>query len=347
MKKPIGVLITDTHMSEDNLQTQISIFDQTIEFCVDNGLKYIFHGGDILHSRKSQPQTLLIALEQILDKVHTAGLQMISIVGNHDKTDYDSKNSFLSSFKHHPGLRLIETFDVDAFEGCAIAFLSFFSDEIYKQQLDQLKQKIAKEQEHTQFPVMLLTHIGVSGARMNNGVTIESEVKVKMFDIFETVKIGHYHDGQSFANIHYVGASLQHNYGEGVGKGIQVLFNDFSTELVQLDFPQYLKYEVDVTQLTQKDLEDLKQEKESSNNFIRVVLVGDEKDVKSYNVNALKLAGVDVQMKVPEIQIRELQTRVEPFTAQSLLEQFELFCIQNELNHEQGMVYFTNIAQNV
>lgn len=348
MKRPIGALITDTHMSESNLQIQESIFTQTIEFCVDNQLRYIFHGGDIFHSRKSQPQIVLTTFEKILDNIHAAGLQMISIVGNHDKTDYDSKESFLSSFKHHPALRLIEEYDIDGFEGCAIAFLSFFSDSIYNEKLQLLKDKIKQEQTHTQFPVMLLTHIGVSGARMNNGTAIESDIKVKQFDIFDSVKIGHYHDGQSFGNIHYVGASLQHNFGEGLNKGVQILFNDFTTELIPLEFPQYLKYEVDVTQLTQKDLDDLRQEKENSDNFIRVVLVGQEKDVKSYNIQALKQVGVDVQMKVPDIEIVELQSRIEPFTAQALKEQFELFCQENELDCEQGMIYFnTIIEQNV
>lgn len=344
-KRAIGALLTDTHMSEDNLHVQVSIFDQTIEFCVDNQLKYIFHGGDILHSRKSQSQIILTTFEKILDKIHAAGLQMISIVGNHDKTDYDSEESFLSSFKHHPGLRLIEQYDIDAFEGCAIAFLSFFSDTIYNEKLQLLKDKIKQEQTYTQFPVMLLTHIGVNGARMNNGTAIESNVKVKQFDIFQTVKIGHYHNGQSFGNIEYIGASIQHNFGEGLNKGIQILFNDFTTELIPLEFPQYLKYEVDVTQLTQKDLDDLRQEKENSDNFIRVVLVGQEKDVKSYNIQSLKQVGVDIQMKVPDIEITELQKRIEPFTAQSLKQQFELFCQQNELDYEQGMVYFNSIIE--
>ena len=343
-KRPIGVILTDLHLSEDNINTVKSIITQAIEFCVDNQIKTIFNGGDILHSRKSQSQLMLTTLEGFLDEIHSAGLQMISIVGNHDRTDYDSEKSFISPFKHHPALTLVETARLMVVEGVNIALASFFSDEIYKQHLDQIV-KAANEAPQEEW--MLVTHIGVSGARMNNGVAIESEIKVKMFERFKTVKVGHYHDKQSFANIEYIGASLQHNFGEGATKGLQVLFSDFSTELIELDFPKYLKYEVDVSTLTQKDLDDLKQEKESGCDFIRVVLVGEEREVKAYNIQALKQVGVDVQMKIPDIELKELKTRIEPFTAQSLLEQFQLFCTENKLDQVQGMSYFNKIAQNV
>jgi exonuclease SbcD len=344
MKKPIAVVLTDTHMSEDNLETNNSIYNQTIEFCVDNGLKYIFHLGDTFHSRKSQPQSILMAYERLLDKVHSAGLKVYSLIGNHDKTDYNSSDSFLSSFKHHPALHLVQTAQLIKFDEVNIAFASFFNDAIYKQHLDNI---VKSANENPQEEWMLLTHIGVSGARMNNGVAIESEVKVKQFERFKTVKIGHYHDKQSFANIEYIGASFQHDFGEGTVKGLQVLFSDFSTELIELDFPKYLKYEVEVSTLTQKDLDDLRQEKESGCDFIRVVLVGEEREVKAYNIQALKQVGVDVQMKIPDIELKELKTRIEPFTAQSLLEQFQLFCVENELDQTQGMFYFNKIAQNV
>jgi len=342
MKKPIGALITDTHMSDSNIELQKSIYREAIQFCVDNELRFIFHGGDIFESRKSQLQVTLIAFEEILDEIQAAGLQMISIIGNHDKTDYDSKNSFISSYKHHPALRLIEEYDMEAFEGCAIAFLSFFNDEIYNEKLKLLNERINKELDPV-CPIMLITHIGVKGARMNNGTVIEGDVKVKAFERFTTVKIGHYHDKQEFANIHYIGSAIQHNYGETSNKGLHILFNDFSTEMIELEFPKYIKYEVDVNTLTQKDLDDLKAEKENSNDYLRIILVGEEREVKAYNVQALKAVGVDVKIKVPDIEIRELQTRVEPFSPKTLISQFEQFCEQNELNLEQGNLYFSQI----
>lgn len=346
-QQPIAVVLTDTHLSEDNLSVNVSLFKQTIEFCVDNGIKTIIHNGDVFHSRKAQPQLLLTAFENILDDIQYAGLYMIVVTGNHDKTDYDSHKSFLSPFKHHPAIQLIETYELMKFRQTSIAFLSYFNDKTYSQYLKQLLDEIEAKSEYKDVEIILFTHIGVAGARMNNGTAIESDVTPKQFKRFNTVKIGHYHDGQSFANIHYFGASLQHNFGERPNKGLQVLYNDHSMELVQLESPQYIKYEIDVNQLTQQDLDDLREEKENSDNFLRIVLVGQEQEVKAYNVQALKMIGVDVQMKVPDIEITELQSTIEPFTSQSLKDQFDLFCIERELDRVQGDIYFEKIAQNV
>lgn len=344
---PIAVVLTDTHLSEQNLDVNISLFKQTIEFCLDNDIKTIIHNGDVFHSRKAQPQILLTAFEQILDEVLVARIHMIVVTGNHDKTDYDSPKSFLSPFKHHPALTLIETYNIIKFGYTNVAFLSYFNDNVYNEHLKQLVDQIDSRDEYKDSEIMLFTHIGVAGARMNNGVAIESDVTPKQFKRFNTVKIGHYHDGQSFANIHYIGASLQHNFGERPNKGLQVLYNDHSMELIQLESPQYIKYEIDVNSLTQKDLDDLREEKENGDNFLRIVLVGQEQEVKAYNVQALKMIGVDVQMKVPDIDITELQSTIEPFTNQSLIDQFGLFCEERELDQEQGNQYFSKIVQNV
>lgn len=352
--EPVAVILKDTHLQEFNIETNISLFDQAIEFCKDNEIKTILHLGDIFHSRKSQPQIILTVFEQILDKIASAELQMIAIVGNHDKTDYDSKDSFLAPFKHHPALSLIEETGYERLQtsdgkNINLAFASYFSEEIYVSKVKELNTYVeAWLRDIGEQQCIMCTHIGVNGAVMNNGMKIESSVKTSLFKQYKEVFIGHYHDGHSWSNIRYLGASLQHNFGERDGKGMDVLFSDYSTELVPLEYPRYIKYEVDVNSLTQKDLDDLRNEKQNSNDFLRVVLVGDEKDVKSYNIQALKQVGVDVQMKTPDIEISELQTRIEPFTTTTLLEQFETFCQENELDHAKGLEYFNKIiAQNV
>lgn len=336
---PIGAVLTDLHLSEDSIATVDSIFDQTIEFCADNSLKYIFFGGDLFHSRKAQTQLLLTTFENILDRINAQQLELICIVGNHDKTDYDAKESFLSAYKHHPALQLIEeellTTD---WNGLNIAFLSYYSEEIYIERLKNLTAKIKKEDE-----VILLTHIGVEGAVMNSGFPVESEIKGPMFKKFKKVYVGHYHDEQEFGNVHYIGSSRQHDFGETPNKGMKVLYNDGSMEHMDLAFPKYTTYQIAVKDLTNKDLEDLKELKENTEDFIRVQLLGEEKDLKAYNVQALKALGIKVDLKQEDINIAELQTRIEPFNPDTLVQQFKSFCEENKLNEEVGMEYFKNI----
>lgn len=338
--KPIAALLTDLHLSDSNWETIVDVFSQTTSFCEDNQIKTIICIGDVFHSRKAQTQFLLTVFERILDDLQQKQLKMISIVGNHDKTDYRSKDSFLSPFKHHPALTLIEESHSMYIDTLSVDFLSYFDDDVYLEYLKELHSQ-AKDR-------ILFTHIGVSGARMNNSTIIESPITPKAFSQYKAVYVGHYHDSQHVGkNIHYIGATIQHNYGESSSKGVQVLYDDGSIELFELDFPKYITYQVAVKDLTNKDLEDLKQEKLSGNDFIRIQLLGEEKDLKSYDIQGLKQIGVDVQMKMEEIAIRELEVRIEPFDPTTLKEQFAAFCKENELDLAQGMEYFKTIEQNV
>lgn len=346
MNRIAGIILTDTHLKEDNIQSNLDVYDQAIEFCLDNQIKTIFHGGDIFHSRKSQSQLILNTFNQILDKIHNNGLHMISIVGNHDKTDYDSKDSFLSPFIHHPGLTLIEsgvTYNGEQLnmnEDCSMSFLSYFSEEIYLEHLNSLVEQLDSNKNN-----FLLTHIGVNGAVMNNGTKIESTIKTSHFKPFKDVYIGHYHDGQSWSNIHYIGASLQHNYGERTKKGFQILYSDGSIEFMPLYFPQYVKYNIDVTELTQKEIDEIKEIKEASSDHIKIVLIGEKKDLNDFNIQALKQAGVEVELKQKEIEVEELNQRIEPFTSQTLSDQFKIFCEKNSLDLQRGLVYFNKIVE--
>lgn len=343
---PVAVIITDTHLKEDNIESNISIFDQVINFCLDNQIKNILHGGDIFHSRKSQSQLMLITFNKILDKIHQNGLHLISIVGNHDKTDYDQEHSFLSPYIHHPGLTLIENGwiengeHLDLNEDCSLSFLSYFSEEIYLENLKKITSQLDKNKRN-----FLLTHIGVNGAVMNNGTKIESSVKTSHFNDFEKVYIGHYHDGQSWKNIHYIGASLQHNYGERAKKGMQIMYNDGSVEFVELYFPRYIKHTINIKELTQKEIDELEEIRSVSEDHIKIVLVGEKKDLNEFNIQSLKQVGVEVELKQQDIEVEELNQRVEPFTAQTLKEQFKTFCEKNNLNFERGLKYFNQVIK--
>ena len=343
MKVPIAVVLTDTHLSENNIDTNISIYNQVAKYCADNDIRCIFHCGDVFNSRKSQSQKVLLAFEQILNDLNEKDLLMITVTGNHDKTDYDSEQSFLVPFSYHPSMRLVKSFDTITIQDLNISFLSYFSEQIYIEKLKQLKDTL--KQKNIKNNSILFTHIGINGAVMNNGTKIESAIKTSMFKCFDAVYVGHYHDGHKFSNITYIGASIQHNFGERLHKGFQVLYNDGSLELIELQYPQYIKHTLDVEKLTQNDLDELKQFKTQSQDFIRVILVGTEQQLKTYNLHQLKQVGVDIQLKIPDIEVEDIQHNIKPFTVDSLRKQFEQFCQNKQLDYQQGVNYFNKIVK--
>src|SRR5437764_9886702 len=111
---------------------------------------------------------------------------------------------------------------------------------------------------------------------MNNGTVIDSEsITPSVFNKFALTLVGHYHDAQVLAEgkIRYIGASLQHNFGELTHKGVTILYDDLSTEIIPLKYPQYIKYEVSPKELTSQDIADLKAEREATGDNIRVILI--------------------------------------------------------------------------
>lgn len=351
MKKPIALIITDTHLDEGNAEINKSIYSQAFDIADELGLKQIDHGGDLYDSRKAQTQENLVALNDIFDMAAARDIHINIVVGNHDKTNYSSPKSFLVQSAHHPAVTVYPIFGYRALmKNITLYYMSFFKDSVYIDYLQQgidIWNKIGMEDAKNKS--VLLTHIGCEGAVMNNGTIVGKHIPTRitpsLFTPFDLTLIGHYHDFQQIADgkIRYIGASIQHNFGELLGKGVTILYDDLSTEIRPLKYPEYIKYEVDPKDLTKQDIEDLQAEKKDSGNNIRIVLVGSEADVKTYNKQALQEAGISVQLKHDEIDREELESRVEAFDGKSLYEEFESYCEKKGIDKTKGVEYLTQV----
>jgi exonuclease SbcD len=344
MKQAIAVILADTHLKEDNIEVNKSIYRQATQIAQDLGLSCIDHAGDIFNSRKAQSQLVLTTFKEILDELWNNGIQLNSCVGNHDKTDYSAVESFLDPFTEHPAINLFPIDGNRKIQDIFIHYLSYFSDDTYKYYYEEKCEDGFKK--FSKYKNILITHIGISGAVMNNGTVIESDsINPCLFEPFDLTLVGHYHDAQVLAGgrIKYIGASIQHNFGELTGKGLTVLYDDLTTEIVPLKYPQYIKYEVAPKDITKKDIEELQKERQESGDNIRLVLTGTDAELKSFNKQILIEAGLSVQHKTDEIQKEELEQRVEAFDMKSLKEEFESFCEKNKLDLHTGMKYFEKI----
>jgi DNA repair exonuclease SbcCD nuclease subunit len=211
------IILTDTHIDENNIEVNKSVFRQTCEYCVERGVKRIIHTGDFFRSRKSQTlENLKDGFMEILDLVGSYGLTLLAIPGNHDKVDYKSADSYLDIFQHHPNFVLFREHYQFEHNNFSFHFLPFFDNDEYLPRLRAIEVVESKKN-------ILFTHIGIYGAVMNNGMVVEG-IPVAEFAKFDKVMVGHYHDEQYFgSNICYFGASIQHNYGEKPSKGLTVL----------------------------------------------------------------------------------------------------------------------------
>lgn len=247
MKQPVGIWVTDTHLSENTVEINKHIFSQLFTLCEQLGVHQIFHGGDIFTSRKGQPEVVLNAFKGILDAAAEKQVRILAIPGNHDKTSYVSDSSYLDAFNGHPALTVLEAGSSLRYDhGTSmmnIFFLPYFDESLmYGERLQQIVGQLADDELN-----ILFTHIGIDGVKNNGHVNIENDVKQDLFDMFYLVFVGHYHDRQTLGSrdhIVYTGSAYQANFGEDDQKGCTVLYDDGSFEFINLDFPQYITIEV-------------------------------------------------------------------------------------------------------
>lgn len=350
MKKPIAVFITDTHLFErrtkedelveNNIDLNISLYKQAVQIVKDCGLKQLYHGGDIFHSRKSQTQTLFkVFQKRILDDIfEPAGIDLIAIPGNHDKTDYSDKYSFLSPFLHHPRFTLLEETTRQMLpNGIDLFLVPFFDDEEYIEQL-KVVSLLANDKKRN----ILLTHIEIKGALTNGGNITDKGIDTDLFKKFELVLVGHFHNRNSInQKIHYIGAAYQHNFGEDHNKGVCILYDNMNFEFFPLDFPMYIKYDLNPKSINKKIIDNLIKENEIAH--VKVVLIGDENEVNSFDRTLLKNHGIQVEKNISSVEKEQIDQRVEKFDNTTLQNHFELFCKNKKLNQKIGQKYLDKV----
>jgi exonuclease SbcD len=341
MKQPIALFLTDTHLSENNIDVVKSVFSQSIKKAKELGFDRIFHLGDIFHSRKGQIVNNLNGFTAILDEFKETGLKLVVIPGNHDRQQYDSVDSFLDPYEHHPAMELIRhCAGYPLTKEVFLSMLPFFEDDMYIERFKEMQEHGSKLVKN-----VLGTHIGVQGSVMNSGIKVESSITPSLFKDFDVVLIGHYHSPQELAEgrIKYIGSSLAHNFAEIGEKGIVALYDDLTIETIPLKSPKYTTFEISANDINLKDIADLKEEKETTGDFFRIVLTGSEKDIKSFNKQDLQNAGIKVEIKEDKVDRVELESRIEPFDATSLTHEFSVFCEKNKLSLEEGQKYFKRV----
>ena len=90
-------------------------------------------------------------------------------------------------------------------------------------------------------------------------------------------------------------------------------------------------------------LEELKKERETSKDYLRVILKGSKKDLKSFNIQSIKDIGIDVKTMEEEISIEKLEQRVSAYNEITLNQEFVAFCKKEKLTKKDGLKYFNQI----
>lgn len=299
MRNPIACLITDTHAKDDNLKLVEDIYNQAIQYCVENSIEYMFFLGDFFTQRDKQSLDCLLCLLRVLIRIKKNGITLVAIQGNHDKTSLVSEKGYMSIYKHKIDY-LFEKEGKIELGGYDMCFLPYFKEgEEYSKRLTELN---ASSDNHK----LLFTHIAVNGIKNNDGSSVTGGINTDLFDGFDKVFVGHYHNAQSINNIHYIGSAYQGNFGEDTNKGFTILYDDISTKLIKTKYPKYKKTKIDVS--NKKEIQQFIEMNQDSKDHVRLIITGSREDLSVADRTLLANAEIDIKFE-GESQMSSLEEK--------------------------------------
>lgn len=340
-RKPIGVFIKDTHLSQKSLKINQSIFKQAIDLC--KKLKTpLFHAGDVFTARASQPLEMLNAFRDILSNLEDNNIYMHIIAGNHDKVNQEDERSYISAFEKHPNIKLYSKQETVDFGDIVIHFMPYFLENgSYSERLETLKPIKDKYN-------ICLTHISVNGVKNNDGSEVENGIGKKAFDKFDLTMIAHYHDESWIGKkIWYYPGTYQANFGETTKKGFIILYNDNTFEFIQSVFPQFIKVKLNITD--QKAIKQAEKELKNSPHNVRFVFEGEEAELKNVDKEKYSALGIDVIFNKDSATPLNNEGLVErassiSFDRSNVQSAFETFCQTKHIEDNSiGLEYLKKI----
>lgn len=342
------LLMTDTHLHKNNIDLVKSIFQQAILLCVERKINRISHLGDFFTSREAQPLEVLSQAQEIFNMLTVAGISIEIIPGNHDKVDLESEKSYLRILRSEIYGNLIDSESSSFSEvnsDLNILWLPYFKEKgSYLRRLKNLIDKYYVEGKKN----ILMTHIAINGVQNNDGSTVENDLKSDLFKCFYKVFSGHYHCKQSADNIYYIGSAYQANFGEDNLKGFTILHENGDHEFVKSKFPEFIKVNVNITG-TKDDVAEIKRIKKeygSSEDHVRVVLVGEKEVLQSFKKSDLSEQGIDVKFNASDVNtnVDISNQEITVYNRSNISQAFDSFCEINSISDkEEGQPYLEKI----
>jgi DNA repair exonuclease SbcCD nuclease subunit len=335
-KKVIAVISTDWHIKPSNKDSILDLVDQKIKLSKRVQCDNLICLGDVFHSREAQRLDVLSTFEECLDKINENEMTLNVIAGNHDKTDYESEKSFLSSFKHHPGIVLYNSLITGkCFKtNIVLYFLQFYSENLWIE-------KFNKIETDKKFKNVLFTHVAFEGSINNDGSKVTSPIKPSLFNHFDLVISGHYHNHQKVTdNIIHCPSIQQNNYGEDQFKGFMLLYEDLNWEIVPSSFKRYEKIQINLETISKQEINDITEQFSNSKDNVRFEFLGSESKVKALKKQRFVDVGIEVKTKYKEVEDNlEYNEEVTEYNKESLKEEFKIFCKKENKDYKQGKKY--------
>lgn len=347
MAKPIIMGFTDIHLVRENIEEVFKLIEEGCDLSDQLGIDLFFISGDVLDSRVSQRLDVLIGLHRIFDLLEQRGKHALIIPGNHDKTDYKAKESFLDPFAHHPAITLFPEYEPVLVEGVLFHFLPFFEYgcELFNDNLEELLFNVDSSKKN-----VLIGHMAVEGSVNNDGSKVTGVLNRGQLKTLDLVLLGHYHNTHSIGkNIIHIPSLRQNNFGEDENKGFTVVYEDLELETFSPAFTRYKVYRFNLDTDDLGDIITVSNEIHGNGNRNRFEFTGERERVKGFDGSRFEDMGINVKKKYADLEgvldpDRPQENLVlNTWTETKIVERLGKFCEKNKLDSKYGLELLTKI----
>lgn len=181
------------------------------------GVKTIFHLGDIVDRRKYINYVIMRSLRESFIEPALADFNCVFIPGNHDSYYKHSLelHAMDELIPKRPNVAVIDHPTETTFGDRKALFLPWICSANRDASVSAIEHSAAS---------VVFGHLELSGFEAYRGYLMEKGFDPRKFDRFDAVYSGHYHHKSSRANIHYLGAPYELNWSDhGDPKGFHIL----------------------------------------------------------------------------------------------------------------------------
>lgn len=177
-------------------------------YAVENKCSHFFILGDLFHAHIQRDPDTYVQTVQVI-KTIAEDMKVVILTGTHELVnEADPRTNFLTPLDGED-IYIINEHEYWSHADYELHLLPFIPD---KERYEEELHKVDKSDYNTK---ILFSHIGVQEALLSNDYIIEDGIPASSFKDFHLAILGHYHRQQFVEpNILYVGAPIQHNFGE-------------------------------------------------------------------------------------------------------------------------------------
>ena len=240
----------------EKLYYTMIVLNKILEYAKNESINTIVIAGDLIHTKSIIHS---VAQSIFLDFVRgNKDFNFIVLDGNHDQSSRSGKGVSALKFLDSES-NVITIHETTLMEDLNLYMVPWNPENM----IDDIK-KGPKDS-------YLVSHLGVTEAKLNSGISIVSDIGLKDFKKYKHALLGHYHKPQNIKNVTYIGSPIQMDWGEKNDEKRFIVLDTETGEMESILTEGYKKYiEIELTEANKDEIIEQSREFIKEGHFIKL-----------------------------------------------------------------------------